>query len=311
MNRKTSRLSILFPALLGAAALAASSVAPACEDPRVAAAAVAAETPAPPAPPATTRPPRAPRASTPAPPAVPATPAPAPEAPVWPESDAPQPPRGWSGFAFQGDDDAWYAHTEHRDSASVWTFRDRPRVYLVDPGGPVGRAGMRRGDVITEIDGVSILTPEGGRRFGAILPGQTVRWTVLRGNETRQLVAKAAERPERREKEALVDLRRELRRLNETTDLEQLRREIEQLNRRMEQLRRQEQNRVRIESKVQQTRRLRYAGVVGDTEVEVRGNSAVIVSETVDRDRLVIRLGESVVTIQAPKEKSKRKDAPR
>ena len=47
-------------------------------------------------------------------------------------------------------------------------------------------------------------------------------------------------------------------------------------------------------------RRLRYAGVIGGTEVEVRGPGSVIVSENDGKDELVISTGESVVVIRVP-----------
>ncbi|MGH9420256.1 MAG: PDZ domain-containing protein, partial [Thermoanaerobaculia bacterium] len=46
------------------------------------------------------------------------------------------------------------------------------------------RAGLLAGDRVTEINGVSILTPRGGRLFGAVRPGQTVRVTVIRNGKT-------------------------------------------------------------------------------------------------------------------------------
>src|SRR4029077_4384289 len=91
--------------------------------------------------------------------------------------------------------------------------------------------------VITHLDGISILTPEGGRRFGAIRPGQVVRWAVLREGQPRYVVARAAERPEKRDRVALLDLRRELNRLNDVSDFDQLRRELATLNRRLDRAR--------------------------------------------------------------------------
>ena len=46
------------------------------------------------------------------------------------------------------------------------------------------------------------------------------------------------------------------------------------------------------------TKPLRYAGVVGSTEVEVRGNNPVIVSESENKNEVVINLGESVVVVR-------------
>jgi predicted metalloprotease with PDZ domain len=67
---------------------------------------------------------------------------------------------------------------------------------MVAKEGPAGRAGLLAGDRVTEIDGVSILSPRGARKFGAVRPGQSVRLTVLRDGKslTRQLTL--ATRPE-------------------------------------------------------------------------------------------------------------------
>lgn len=227
-------------------------------------------------------------------------------------------PRGWFGFGFQcGDCSASFGVT---DSAAVWRFGTWPRVYSVDVGGPAARAGLRRGDVITHIDGVSILTPDGGRRFGAILPGQSVRWTLLRDGAHRYMLAQAAERPEqpeppeRRERAAYGELLGELSKLNNMSDLGQLRSELANLNQRIERVTLQNIVRTRAEADVQRVRvmslpvrRLRYAGVIGGTEVEVRGPGSVIVSESDTPNELVINTGDAVVVIRAHAETLKKK----
>ena len=69
---------------------------------------------------------------------------------------------------------------------------------MVAGGSPAARAGLRPGDVLTHIDGVSILTRAGARRFGGVEPGQKVRVTVLRDGRaiTRELTL--GRRPEAR-----------------------------------------------------------------------------------------------------------------
>jgi hypothetical protein len=190
----------------------------------------------------------------------------------------------------------------------VWTFYTLPRVYSVDRGSPAGRAGILRGDVLTHINGVSLLTPEGGRMFGATRPGDTVRWTVRRDGASKTVVAKAEVRPERRERTQLRDLSRELSRLNEMSDLDQLRRELAQLNRELERQRR-ETARTRV--RTQTVQRLRYAGVIGGTEVEVRGPGSVIVDNDA-KDQLTISTGEAVVVIRvADVVRKKKADEPK
>ena len=65
----------------------------------------------------------------------------------------------------------------------------QPEATYIAPGSPADRAGFKTGDRITHINGVSILAPEGSRRFGAVVPGQRIRLTVLRNGTpiTREL----------------------------------------------------------------------------------------------------------------------------
>jgi membrane-associated protease RseP (regulator of RpoE activity) len=294
--------------MLALTALAAPIAAPACDDGERGVTAVAAQAPAPPAQPVTPVPPRAPKA--PRTPSPAEAPTPAPEAdvevtPEWrllerPEAQERIRPRGWFGFAFQCDDCNGEATSP--GGPVVWKFASRPRIYTVELGSPAAHAGLRRGDVITQIDGHSILSPEGGRRFGATVPGQSVRWTVLRDGETRAIVATAIERPG--DMLELRELREKLKDLDGITDMEELQRQLRDLNLQMQKLRREELNRKRAEARAG---RLRYAGTVGDAKIEVRGSGSVIVSETRAKNKVVINLGESVVVVQladtAPKEK--------
>ena len=313
MNFMTTRHRIPLAALLALTALAAPVAAPACDDAERGVAAVAAQAPAPPAQPVTPVtpvPPRAPKAPRTPSPAEAPTPAPSAEVEITPEwrlLERPEEgirPRGWFGFAFQCDDCS--GETGTPGGPVVWKFASRPRIYTVELGSPAARAGLRRGDVITQIDGHSILSPEGGRRFGATVPGQSVRWTVLRDGENRTIVATAIERPS--DKVELRDLREKLKGLDEIPDMDELQRQLREINRQMEKLRREELTRMRAEARAKQVGgRLRYAGTVGDTKIEVRGSGSVIVSETRAKNKVVINLGESVVVVQladtSPKEK--------
>ncbi len=304
MRRSTTILTALILGLSCASALPGAGAALACEDTHaMVIAAAAAETP--PRAPRAPRAPRTPRAWVPASPGDTPAPAEAPEPPEAgfeiPESPGQVTPRGWFGFGFQCGECGFRSGSA--DSVAVWEFGSHPRVYSVDLGSPAARAGIRRGDVITQIDGISILNPDGGRRFGAIRPGQSVKWTVMREGAIRHVIARAAERPgrpERRERAALTDLRRELVRLNELSDLDELRAKLSGLNREMEYRRAQEMASEQMRVKTVSARRLRYAGVIGGTEVEVRGTGSVIVSESDDKDELVINTGESVVVIRVP-----------
>lgn len=60
------------------------------------------------------------------------------------------------------------------EGGPVWTFRTAPRIERVEVDGPAAQAGLRGGDELTHIDGVPLTSEDGGRRFGAVQPGDTV-----------------------------------------------------------------------------------------------------------------------------------------
>jgi len=102
-------------------------------------------------------------------------------------------PTGWFGFGIQCTECRWSVDDE--DGTSEWEFSSPPEVSSIQAGSPAAAAGLRRGDVLLEIDGESLETEEGGRQFGSVKPGQSVRWTYRRDGETRTTTATAAERP--------------------------------------------------------------------------------------------------------------------
>jgi hypothetical protein len=153
--------------------------------------------PAPPRPPAPPQPPRNQRNQRDVPPAPPAPPVP-PRPPVPPTPPAPPAPPeimpdGWFGFGIECRNCDIHAPG---GTAPTFRFREQPTVMTVEPGTPAASAGMRRGDRLTHVDGVSITTPDGWRRFGAIQPGQQVRWTFTRGGRAQNAVMTARRRPD-------------------------------------------------------------------------------------------------------------------
>ena len=66
----------------------------------------------------------------------------------------------------------------------VWHYTDYPRVVAVAPGGAAERAGIREGDVLMSVDGMSILSSDGARRFSAARVADNIRLTLDRGGKS-------------------------------------------------------------------------------------------------------------------------------
>jgi C-terminal processing protease CtpA/Prc len=77
-----------------------------------------------------------------------------------------------------------------------FTFRAPPQVETVEDGTPAARAGLRRGDRLTHVDGLALTTPGAWRRFGAIKPGERVEWTYTRDGSARTVPMLALRRPD-------------------------------------------------------------------------------------------------------------------
>ena len=106
-------------------------------------------------------------------------------------------PRGWFGFSIRCNDCGW-SSSEEPGASPVWESKSAPELSMVAPGSPAARAGFRPGDVLTHIDGTSILTSAGARKFGRVIPGQKVRVTVLRDGRTITRELTLTRRPEAR-----------------------------------------------------------------------------------------------------------------
>lgn len=195
-------------------------------------------------------------------------------------------PRGWSGFGLTCRDCGGRPGDE--GEPPVWEFGTLPTVYFLDPGSPAARAGIQIGDLLTQLDGVSLLTEEGGRRFGALKPGQSVRWTIRRGGGVRTVTVVTAPRPGERTV-PLAELQERLRALSEQRDTERMSREMQRLAREMERA----GYRMTREATHE---RLRYAGAVGGSEIEVRGLENVVVDDS--GDEIVITTRDATIRIR-------------
>jgi len=159
-------------------------------------------------------------------------------------------PSGWFGFGIRCTDCRWSVDEE--SGASEWAFSEPPEISSIRDDSPAEAAGLRRGDVLLEIDGVPLVSEEGGRRFGSVEPGETVRWTYRRGGQTRTATATAGQRPDLAPAVPLPPTPE----TPSTAYSGQLARPYA----------------------IGGTSKLRYSGLVGPTSVEVRGTGSVVVN---------------------------------
>ena len=101
-------------------------------------------------------------------------------------------PLGWLGMAI----DCEQCSVNMMPRRGTMNFRQPPAVYSVDSDGPAVRAGIRRGDTLTAIDGTDLTDPAGGRAFAAVEPGQHVTLTVRRDGRERRVPLVAVARPD-------------------------------------------------------------------------------------------------------------------
>ena len=172
-------------------------------------------------------------------------------------------PRGWYGFSVRCNGCGWVLSEPGR--APVWESEEPPELAMVAAESPAGRAGLRSGDRLTHIDGISIMTREGARRFGRVKPGQRVRLTVQRGNTTLTRELTLNSRPEVRAAIAAAGSRTAIR--------PSLRRE------------------------------LRYTGELDNVSVEVWSTGGPTVEKI--GDTMVITTGSSVVRIKVDPRKAR------
>jgi membrane-associated protease RseP (regulator of RpoE activity) len=71
-----------------------------------------------------------------------------------------------------------------RGSLGVWHYDEYPRVAAVMAGGAAQLAGIRTGDVVMSIDGMSLLSDEGALRLSELRAGDTVHLSLDRGGKS-------------------------------------------------------------------------------------------------------------------------------
>jgi membrane-associated protease RseP (regulator of RpoE activity) len=66
------------------------------------------------------------------------------------------------------------------DGTDYWKFDGEPPIAGIMPGSPAALAGLRVGDIVKEIDGISILSEDGALRFQRSERKESLHVTVLR-----------------------------------------------------------------------------------------------------------------------------------
>jgi membrane-associated protease RseP (regulator of RpoE activity) len=66
---------------------------------------------------------------------------------------------------------------------AIWHYDERPTIADVTKDGPADRAGVRKGDVLVAVDGLSITSDEGGFRFSRLRAGDDVKLTLERSGK--------------------------------------------------------------------------------------------------------------------------------
>ncbi len=104
--------------------------------------------------------------------------------------------------------------------AVIWRFDSELTIREIRTSGPA-EGKLRAGDRVVAIDGVLITSAEGGRRWGAVRPGETVQLLVRRDGRERpvEITAGTQCRREHQLDSALSDIVMLLRELRDSTDL--------------------------------------------------------------------------------------------
>ncbi len=194
----------------------------------------------------------------------------------------------------------------YRQEGSRWDFTENPRVFSVDDDGPADRAGLRRGDILTHIDGLALLSDEGGKRLGQVKPGDEADFVYRRGTTVGTATLTAAREPtsrgiaaERAYVRSRALLERSLSRIERTMD-PAVRAEVVRLQ---EQLR--EAERVQrvatletLRAERVQTRPMRYSGVIANVNVTVRSHASVVVSRDEETGEVVITTSDATIRVK-------------
>ncbi|MCP4545134.1 MAG: PDZ domain-containing protein [bacterium] len=158
----------------------------------------------------------------------------------------------WLGMGLSIKGTVWSLETDKRMN---YDFDDPPGIYGVDLNGPADRAGLRRGDILTHIEGKRLNTHAGSELFTMIVVGEPVTFRYERDGVS----GEATLVPERSRSgnTRVIDLR--------TADAGE--------------------------------QHLRYAGSLGDTDIEVRGVGEVEVTVDKGSNEIIIITSDFTVRL--------------
>jgi membrane-associated protease RseP (regulator of RpoE activity) len=86
--------------------------------------------------------------------------------------------RPWIGFGVA----CSYCSLHDEGSNASWHFGGPPVVVEITPGGPAAGSGLAVGDTITAVNGVDIMSADGGRQFAQIKAGVPMRLWFSHGS---------------------------------------------------------------------------------------------------------------------------------
>jgi hypothetical protein len=172
-------------------------------------------------------------------------------------------PKAWFGMGLSCD--GCTIQTGKDDESAEWQFDNPPTVESVEPGGPADEAGIRDGDVLLEIDGIDIDSHKGGKRFSSVEPGETVTWTIRRGSKRETIEMHALEHPDR---DVVF-----------------------------------EHPTIVIHEDSFEDSPVRFNGVLGGTDIEVRGKKSVQVTRDESAGEIVIKTRDAVIRLRSKEKK--------
>ncbi len=207
---------------------------------------------------------------------------------------------GWLGMGLSCSNCS-YARGGGPDNAGWrWTFSAAPSVFSVDDGGPADRAGIRAGDTLVAIDGLSLTSPRGGEAFGSVKPGQRVVIRYRRDGAERSARLTAVARPARGDSyafaQSLRQMQRELR-AQQARQLVEAQRQATLAQRQMEKTQHQLQDqREYLQQVMEQVAAAQAASHLTDS---ARQESLRLYAEQLDSAAAQWRLAESIYAVPA------------